>query len=130
MNTVKFMFLITLLPCLLAESCPGCPTDSEVNKEIVESVMTELSYGDCQRSNVKVENFKSQVYLHFINVPIFLLCLIEVVSGIKYMFELVQSAGQCGNSDVEEKRCHVEVWSQPWLSRTEILWDQTTCVRE
>merc|ERR1712126_71785 len=101
MNTTKITFLLTLLlPFLLAESCPGCPTDSEVNNEILDLVMTELSYGDCQRSNVKVEKFKSQV-----------------VSGIKYMFELVQSAGKCGNSDGEEKKCHVEVWSQPWLSK-------------
>ena len=41
--------------------CLGCVDDSEVDQDIVEFVMTELSYGDCQRSNVKVENFQSQV---------------------------------------------------------------------
>ena len=92
--------------------CVGCADESEVNQEIVEFVMTELSYGDCQRSNVKVENFKSQV-----------------VAGKKYIFDLVQSAGQCGNNN-EETRCHIEVLSQPWLNNTEILTDETTCTRE
>ena len=58
-----------------------------------------------------------------------LLFLIEVVSGIKYIFELVQSADKCGNNG-EDKRCHVEVWSQSWLNKTEILWDKTTCIKE
>jgi len=91
--------------------CVGCADDTEVDQDIVEFVMTELSYGDCQRSNVKVENFKTQV-----------------VAGKKYIFELVQSAGQCGNNG-EESRCHIEVLSQPWLNNTEVLWDETTCER-
>ena len=28
--------------------------------------MSELSYGDCLRSNVKVENFKSQVFISMV----------------------------------------------------------------
>jgi len=91
--------------------CLGCADDSEVDQDIVDFVMTELSYGDCQKSNVKVENFKSQT-----------------VAGRKYTFDLVQTAGQCGNNG-EESRCHVEVLSQPWLDNTEVLWDETTCER-
>merc|ERR1712227_1198162 len=86
----------------------GCIEDRKVNQEIVEFAMTELNYGDCQRSNYKVENFQSQV-----------------VAGTKYSFDFVWSAGQCGNN--EEGRCHIEVLSQPWLDNTEVLWDETTC---
>ena len=53
----------------------------------------------------------------------------QVVAGTKYIFDLVQSAGQCGNNN-EETRCHIEVLSQPWLNNTEILTDETTCTRE
>ena len=64
MGTTTVTLLLILLSSKLTAcaGCPGCPTDSEVNKDIVEFVMTELSYGDCHRSNVKVENFKTQVF--------------------------------------------------------------------
>ena len=64
MGATTVTLLLTLLSSKLTAcaGCPGCPTDSEVNRDIVEFVMTELSYGDCHRSNVRVENFKAQVF--------------------------------------------------------------------
>ena len=63
MGITTVILLLTLLSSMfvVCAGCPGCPTDSEVNRDIVEFVMTELSYGDCHRSNVRVENFKTQV---------------------------------------------------------------------
>ena len=57
--------------------------------------------------------------------------LVQVVAGTKYTFDLVQSAaataaGECGDIG-QDRRCHVEVLSQPWMDLTQILWDQTTC---
>ena len=61
-------------------------------------------------------------------VKIAALSSVQVVAGKKYIFELVQSHGRCGNN--EESRCHIEVLSQPWLNNTEILTDEMTCTRE
>ena len=44
-----------------AEVCAGCPQESEVNTEIVNFVTAQLNFGECQKSNMKIENFKSQV---------------------------------------------------------------------
>ena len=44
-----------------AEVCAGCPQESEVNTDIVQFVTAQLNFGECQKSNMKIENFKSQV---------------------------------------------------------------------
>ena len=41
--------------------CAGCPTATGVNQDIVNFAMTQLNWGECQKKNVKVENFQSQV---------------------------------------------------------------------
>ena len=49
-----------------AEPAPvGAPEDAEVDQSIVDLAMTQLSYGDCQKNNVKVQNFKKQVCIVF-----------------------------------------------------------------
>ena len=58
------LLIISLSSLLLgpadAEVCAGCVEDAEVNQDVVKFAMTQLSLGDCQKSNIKVENFKSQ----------------------------------------------------------------------
>ena len=39
----------------------GAKEEVEVDQTIVDFVMSELSYGDCQKNSVKVENFHKQV---------------------------------------------------------------------
>ena len=50
----------------LGENCPGCSTDTKVNQDIVDFAVRELKGSDekCSRTVVKVDNFKSQVYLY------------------------------------------------------------------
>merc|ERR1712064_75690 len=54
-----------------AAVCAGCAQESDVNQDIVDFAMAELSYGDCQRGSATVHNFKSQV-----------------VAGTKYSFDI------------------------------------------
>ena len=64
MITVPFTLLLTSLPGLLAAPqvlCAGCASDTEVDQDIVTLVLTQLSLGECQKNNVKVQNFKTQV---------------------------------------------------------------------
>ena len=44
--------------------CAGCPTATGVNQDIVNFAMTQLNWGECQKKNVKVENFQSQVFIN------------------------------------------------------------------
>ena len=55
--------LVSSLPSLLAapQICAGCPADSEVDQDIVTLVVAKLSLGECQKNNVKVQNFRTQV---------------------------------------------------------------------
>merc|ERR1712045_170667 len=73
-------------PSLLAlpQTCAGCPEQTEVDQEIVDFVMSELSYGDCVRNSLAVTNFQSQV-----------------VAGLRYKFDLEAVASA--------ESCHVEV---------------------
>merc|ERR1712020_128359 len=75
MNHLLLVPLVTLasLPSLLAlpQTCAGCPEQTEVDQEIVDFVMSELSYGDCARNSLAVTNFQSQV-----------------VAGLRYKFDL------------------------------------------
>ena len=41
----------------------GCAQESDVNQDIVDFAMAQLSYGDCQRGSAQIHNFKSQVLL-------------------------------------------------------------------
>ena len=41
--------------------CVGCPAKVEVDQIIVDFAMSQLSYGDCQKNNVQVDNFHKQV---------------------------------------------------------------------
>ena len=41
--------------------CAGCPTATGVNQDIVNFAMTQLNWGECEKTNVNVENFQSQV---------------------------------------------------------------------
>ena len=63
MILVSFTLLLTSLPRLLAapQICAGCPSATEVDQDIVTFVVAELSLGECQKNNVKVHNFKTQV---------------------------------------------------------------------
>jgi len=82
-----------------------------VDQEIVDFVMSELSYGDCARNSLAVTNFHSQV-----------------VAGLRYKFDLeAVASAQCGDGAAES--CHVEVYSVPWRGTKEIIWDATTCTR-
>merc|ERR1712038_1834008 len=115
MKHLLLVSLVTLasLPSLLAlpQTCAGCPEQTEVDQEIVDFVMAELSYGDCARNSLAVTNFQSQV-----------------VAGLRYKFDLEAAASaQCGNGAAES--CHVEVYSVPWRGTKEIIWDATTCTR-
>merc|ERR1712061_585553 len=115
MNHLLLVSLVTLasLPSLLAlpKTCAGCPEQTEVDQEIVDFVMAELSYGDCARNSLAVTNFQSQV-----------------VAGLRYKFDLEAAAStQCGDGAAES--CHVEVYSVPWRGTKEIIWDATTCTR-
>ena len=63
----------------------------QVDQEIVDFVMAELSYGDCARNSLAVTNFQSQV-----------------VAGLRYKFDLeAVASAQCGDGAAES--CHVEV---------------------
>ena len=62
-----------------------------MDQEIVDFVMSELSYGDCARNSLAVTNFHSQV-----------------VAGLRYKFDLeAVASAQCGDGAAES--CHVEV---------------------
>ena len=62
-----------------------------MDQEIVDFVMSELSYGDCARNSLAVTNFQSQV-----------------VAGVRYKFDLVSGEdSECGLTGQAE--CHVEV---------------------
>ena len=41
--------------------CAGCASAVEVDQEIVNFALAELSYGACEVNSVRVENFKQQV---------------------------------------------------------------------
>ena len=41
--------------------CLGCPMPAEVDQEIVNFALAELSWGDCHMKQAWVENFKHQV---------------------------------------------------------------------
>ena len=41
--------------------CLGCPEEAEVNQTIVDFALSKLSFGECQRNNINVANFKKQV---------------------------------------------------------------------
>jgi len=97
-----------------AAVCAGCAQESDVNQDIVDFAMAELSYGDCQRGSATVHNFKSQV-----------------VAGTKYSFDISLDPSQC-DKDAESERttCHIKVISVPWLGKQEVLWDETTCDKQ
>jgi len=91
--------------------CVGCSQESEVNQDIVDFAMAELSYGDCQRGSAKIENFESQV-----------------VSGTLYSFDISLTPSQCDeDADDEKTTCHIKVLNVPWLGKQEVLWDRSTC---
>ena len=45
--------------------CIGCPMPAEVDQEIVNFALAELSWGDCHMKQAWVENFKHQVKLYY-----------------------------------------------------------------
>merc|ERR1712061_739427 len=106
---MKHLLLVSLvalasLPSLLAlpQTCAGCPEQTEVDQEIVDFVMAELSYGDCTRNSLAVTNFQSQV-----------------VAGLRYKFLEAVASAQFGDGAAES--CHVEVYSVPWRGTKEII---------
>ena len=66
---VTTLGLLASLPGLLAvPMLLGAPEAVEVDQTIVDFAMSQLSYGDCQKNNVQVENFKKQASSHTINI--------------------------------------------------------------
>ena len=86
------LLLASPAPPAVPGSCPGCPADTDVNEEIVNFVYSELSFGDCQKEAIRVENFQSQV-----------------VAGIRYKFDLVAAPGSASDGECGVESCHVEV---------------------
>ena len=57
--------LLLTLPMIFgvaqAETCAGCPEEAEVDNSVVDFAVAQLSFGECDKSNYRIENFKSQV---------------------------------------------------------------------
>ena len=43
------------------ETCAGCPEEADVDNSVVNFAVAQLSLGECNKANIRVENFKSQV---------------------------------------------------------------------
>ena len=66
---VTTLSLLASLPGLLAvPMLLGAPEAVEVDQTVVDFAVSQLSYGDCQKNNVQVENFKKQASSHTINI--------------------------------------------------------------
>ena len=68
-SMVTVLSLLASLPGLLAvPMLLGAPEAVEVDQTVVDFAMSQLSYGDCQKNNVRVENFKKQASSKTINI--------------------------------------------------------------
>ena len=45
----------------MMQICAGWPAEAEVDQDIVTFVVAKLSLDECQKNNVKVQNFRAQV---------------------------------------------------------------------
>ena len=41
--------------------CVGCAENTEVDRDILDFALSQLSYGECQKSSITVQNFQKQV---------------------------------------------------------------------
>jgi len=99
-------------------SCPGCPFEAEVKKDIVDFAVQELVGGEaglCKKSLVRVENFISQV-----------------VAGMLYKFDLVlehhpENPASCQVPLSNPETCRMVVYDIPWQEKMTVQWDQVDC---
>ena len=64
-----------MTPSLTSAICPDCPNVAEINWDVVEFLVSALHGNEdqCKRENLKVLNFKSQVW--YCKTLISILCL-------------------------------------------------------
>jgi len=85
---------------------------SETEQEMVDFAFSQLAGStvagsvNCQKNQVSVENFSSQV-----------------VAGVNYKFDLILSEQCTGTA----KKCSMVVFDQSWTQTREVNWDQVTC---
>ena len=59
--------------------CLGCPEEAEVNQTIVDFALSKLSFGECQKNNINVANFKKQVLnISYLVAMILLICFVRL----------------------------------------------------
>ena len=41
--------------------CVGCAENTEVDRDILDFALSQLSYGECEKNSISVQNFQKQV---------------------------------------------------------------------